>query len=176
MKEYHRNHPEFSLCGLSCVLCPRYHTEGASKCSGCGGKDFHLLHPSCAIINCSKQHNNVSYCCNCEEFPCIRFSTSGQQDSFITYRNVIANFQQLKDIGEEAFISELNCKKEILLSLIKHHNDGKSKAFYCLAVNLLPLNALYAVMAELQDTTKSARELLSSSALTLNIELKLNTK
>ncbi|NCA66576.1 MAG: DUF3795 domain-containing protein [Clostridia bacterium] len=176
IKEYVRTHPELALCGLSCALCPRYHTDGASKCPGCGGKDFHLLHPSCTIINCSKAHGNIDYCCDCTDYPCKRFDNCGQLDSFITYRNVISDFQRLREIGETAFLSILSQKEEILLYLINNHNDGKSKAFFCLAVNLLPLNALLAVNIELKTSSRTARELLNNAALELGIELKLKTK
>ena len=33
-ENYHREHPEFALCGLNCVLCPM-HLGG--YCPGCGG-------------------------------------------------------------------------------------------------------------------------------------------
>ena len=176
MKEYKRPHPEFSLCGLSCALCPRFHTDGLSKCPGCGGKDFHLLHPSCAIINCSKKHNNVNYCCHCIDFPCERYKSCGNKDSFITYRNVMTDFNHLCTIGEEAFMLELNQKKEILLYLIKHHNDGKSKAFFCLSVNLMPLSALLEVMDKIKSLKQTARELIISTATSLGIDLNLKTK
>jgi hypothetical protein len=38
MKEYYRNYPLFSLCGLNCGLCPRYHTQGESKCPAAAAK------------------------------------------------------------------------------------------------------------------------------------------
>ena len=28
-------YPEIGICGLSCRLCPRFHTETQSKCNGC---------------------------------------------------------------------------------------------------------------------------------------------
>jgi hypothetical protein len=28
-------HIEIGICGLSCRLCPRYHTDGVSRCGGC---------------------------------------------------------------------------------------------------------------------------------------------
>gem|GEM_PF-3991072 len=31
-----RSYPLFSDCGLNCGLCPRYYTDGASRCPGCG--------------------------------------------------------------------------------------------------------------------------------------------
>lgn len=37
MDEYRRSHPEFSLCGLNCSLCPRRWMEGSSRCCLPGG-------------------------------------------------------------------------------------------------------------------------------------------
>jgi len=54
MKEYKREYPLFSLCGLNCGLCPKYHTNGESKCPGCGGTDFTLKHPPCKVIRCNQ--------------------------------------------------------------------------------------------------------------------------
>jgi hypothetical protein len=28
-------YPEIGICGLSCGLCPSYHTDGISRCGGC---------------------------------------------------------------------------------------------------------------------------------------------
>ena len=36
--EYDREYPLFSACGLNCGLCPRFYTDGESRCPGCGAK------------------------------------------------------------------------------------------------------------------------------------------
>lgn len=73
MKEHYRAYPEYAACGLNCGLCPRYHTQGTSRCPGCGGPGFYHKHPSCAIINCGQRHGGVEYCVLCGEFPCRRY-------------------------------------------------------------------------------------------------------
>ncbi|PKM62292.1 MAG: hypothetical protein CVU97_06085, partial [Firmicutes bacterium HGW-Firmicutes-21] len=99
MKEYIRNYPLFSLCGLNCGLCPRFQSVGESRCPGCGGRDFHLKHPSCVVITCSKKHNNIEYCFLCERFPCQKYKFPSGKDSFITYQNVLKDMQRALDIG-----------------------------------------------------------------------------
>lgn len=37
MDEYRRSHPEFSVCGLNCSLCPRRWMEGSLRCCLPGG-------------------------------------------------------------------------------------------------------------------------------------------
>jgi hypothetical protein len=133
------------LCGLNCGLCPRYATEGESKCPGCGGNDFYLKHPTCAVITCNKKHENVEFCFQCSSYPCERYRKQSTIDSFITYRNVQKDFSKAAaDINN--YKSELNEKVKVLEFLIKHYNDGRRKNFYCIAVNLISLDDLKSLM------------------------------
>jgi hypothetical protein len=184
MTEYKRPYPLFALCGLNCGLCPRYHTEGTSKCPGCDGPDFHLKHPSCAVINCNKKHNNVEFCFQCSSYPCPKYSTPGKADSFITYKNVISDFEKAAKEGLIKYREELDRKVKILGVLIDNYNDGKRKNFYCLAVNLLDLTDLENIMKKIENEInrpgldqkqkiKSVVELFESIAEKNNIELVL---
>jgi len=82
------------------------------------------------------------------------------------------------------YLAELTTRHEILVDLLTNFNDGRSKAFYCQTVNLLPLEALMAVMkridADLRKPQLSAkekaatvRELFESKARDMNISLTL---
>jgi len=184
MLEYNRKYPLFALCGLSCGLCPRYHTDGKSKCPGCGGVNFHLKHPTCPVINCNKKHDSVEYCFQCSSYPCKKYSEPSKVDSFITYKNVISDFEEIKMVGIESFKESLNKKVEILEFLLKNYNDGKRKNFYCIAVNLLSLQDLENIIQKINseinplslDNKKRIElvvELFKSVAKTNNIELLL---
>lgn len=151
LKEYNREYPLYSLCGLNCCLCPRYQTNGESKCPGCGGKKFHLKHPTCSVITCNQKHDNVEFCFQCSAFPCEKYSKPSSTDSFISYRNVISDFEKAKtDLNK--YKSELNEKKDILEFLIDNYNDGRRKGFYCIAVNLLKLTDVRDIMNEVNDS------------------------
>ena len=156
MKEYKRDYPQFSLCGLNCGLCPRYYTSGSSKCPGCGGQDFHLKHPSCSVITCNSKHDNVEYCYQCSSYPCDNYSRLHETDSFISYRNVTSDFARVKSEGIEAYQKQLNERIEILQYLIENLNDGKRKSFYCNAVNLLKLKDLKVGMEYINDKILTA--------------------
>lgn len=157
MKEYKRDYPLFSLCGLNCGLCPRFQTEGESKCPGCGGEDFHIKHPACAVIACSRKHGSTEFCFQCAQFPCERYDRINNVDSFITYRNVSADMERAKgDLLK--YEAELDEKVRILEYLIKNYNDGRRKGFYCLAVNLLQLNDLRDIINEINEKI-SVREI-----------------
>lgn len=183
MKEYVRKEPSFSLCGLNCALCPRFHTEGSSRCPGCGGPDFALKHPTCAVVTCNRKHDNVEFCYQCSAYPCKRYSEPGTADSFISYKT---RLQDMKDAEQNLheYLSTLRRKQDILEDLIANYNDGKSKGFYCLAVNLLPLDALNEIMnavkgsgdKEETDSRANAKPvvaMMKSKALEMHIALKL---
>ena len=148
-----RTYPQFAACGLNCGLCPRYYTVGTSRCPGCAGEGFSEVHPPCGILSCC-QRKGLEYCFECDEFPCKKFDNWGDGDSFITHRNYLADMEKTKRIGIEAYKAELNEKIGILETLLTNHDDGRRKGFYCLAVNLLDLQALKTVMERITDETE----------------------
>jgi hypothetical protein len=184
MKEYTRKYPLFSLCGLNCGLCPRHYTEGKSRCPGCGGGDFHLLHPSCAVITCSRKHGVIEYCCECTDFPCERYTVANEHDSFISHRNVLKDLTAVKNKGIDNYKRELDIKVDFLTYLLQYCDDGKRKSFYCTAVNLLELEDILELSRQIKQTIGEsaltvpkkagyAAELISGRARSRGIETKL---
>ena len=183
MKEYKREFPLFSLCGLNCGLCPRYHTDGSSRCPGCGGPDFSEKHPSCAVINCNLKHEGVEFCYQCSAYPCEKYHKESPTDSFITYRKVREDMQKAAgDLG--LYKAELGRRMALLQFLLDHFNEGRKKNFYCIAVNLLRLEALervFAVLGSLQsemplkaeDRARTAKALLEKEASAEGIRIEL---
>jgi hypothetical protein len=183
VKEYKRGTPFFSLCGLNCGLCPRFQTAGESRCPGCGGQDFHVKHPSCSVITCSKKHGCVEYCFECSSYPCDRYRTIGTADSFISYRNVLSDMERANaDLNQ--YTTDLNAKMEILGFLLSRYDDGRRKSFYCVAVNLLELRDLKDVLYQIEEKIDKAgipfkeqieqiTALLKAKAGKAGIELKL---
>lgn len=169
-----RDNPKYALCGLNCCLCPRYHTEGTSRCPGCGGENFSQLHPPCGIVACAQRHGQVAYCFECQDYPCSRYLAPNTKDSFISYRHRDQNMAQAKaDLS--AYMGTLLEREAILLRLLSDFNEGRSKGFYCLVVDRLPLAVLHQTLQLLEDAaTKGitdkkilaamARELFSSAA------------
>lgn len=183
MKEYKRDYPFFSLCGLNCGLCPRFHTDGESKCPGCGGENFHLKHPACSVISCNKKRDNVQFCFQCKSYPCDKYHQNNNVDSFISYKNVHQNLLQASE-DLKGYQFELERKINFLSFLLANFNDGRKKNFYCLAVNLLPLSDLEELLIEIRTEQKVndrdlkkriefVVDLINSKAIKNNIELKL---
>lgn len=153
MKYKQRDYPLFSACGLNCGLCPRYHTNGESKCPGCAGLDFLTKHPSCGVLSCSQRHG-IEYCFQCDESLCQKYDGADSYDSFITHKNQIKDLHKAKKIGMDAYKSELNEKIEILEDLLENYNDGRRKSFYCIAINLLELEDIKFVLKQITDEIK----------------------
>jgi hypothetical protein len=165
MKEYKRKYPLFSLCGLNCGLCPHYQSEGKSKCPGCGGKDFYLKHPTCSVISCNKKHDNVEFCFQCSSYPCKKYIEVSKTDSFISYQNVKSDFDECNKCGIEHYMDRLNRKIDILEFLLKKYNNGRLKNFYCIAVNLLPLE-------DLDEVIKFINEVIEKNEINIDNKIK----
>lgn len=185
-RENKREYPAFSACGLNCGLCPRYHTDGDSRCPGCLGENFYAKHPRCGVLSCCMKHN-IEYCHLCDSFPCGKYEKADQTDSFITHKNQLKDLEKIGVIGISHYQEALDEKISYLHKLIAGYNDGRRKGFYCLAVNLLELSDIREVM-EVIDTSIAASDLprdekikqivslLKAKAKERNIELKLRKK
>ena len=154
MAHEQREYPLFSACGLNCGLCPRYHTNGASRCPGCAGEGFAQKHPPCGVLSCSRRCG-VQYCFACAEYPCKRFDGADQWDSFITHKNQLSDLEKAKSIGINAYQAQLNEKVALLEHLLKNYDDGRRKSFFCIAVNLLELKDLKNVMNALDKQAQA---------------------
>lgn len=184
MKEHKREYPLFSACGLNCGLCPNHHTNGASRCAGCGGDGF--FYPACPILACNARHG-VQYCCLCGEYSCGRYAEAGVYDSFVTHRNQLKDNEKAKAGGIAAYRAELDEKVDILQFLLNHYNDGRRKNFFCLAVNLLDLPDIREVLRRLEAESPAANSppkeraalaarLFQATAVQRGVELKLRKK
>lgn len=179
MKDFYREDPLFSLCGLNCALCPM-HLGG--WCPGCGGGPGNQ---PCAVARCSREHGGIEYCCFCGEYPCERLAAGNAYDTFISHRNRQQDLERFCKIGQDAYRAELDEKAAILEKLLDIYNDGRHKGFFCSAVNLLPLPDLREIMQGLakQPERGSAKERAAAAAVLLQtaadrqgISLKLRKK
>lgn len=185
MEYTQRQYPLFSACGLNCGLCPRYHTDGTSRCPGCAGEGFLEKHPSCGALSCC-QRKGIEFCYLCEEYPCKKYEGADLYDSFITHRNQFHDFDKVTRIGLETYIAELNKKIELLEHLLKNYDDGRRKSFYCVAVNLLELQDINSVMEQIagevgadvsvKEKAKTAMRLFEVMAETRGLSLQLRKK
>ena len=164
MEYKERKNPLFAACGLNCGLCPRYHTKGESRCPGCAGKGFSLVHPPCGVLSCALR-KGLEYCFLCDDFPCEKYDGVDSSDSFITHKNQLKDFEKAKQIGLKEYEAKLDVKVKILIELLENYNDGRRKSFFCLAVNLLELNDIQFVMAQIAEQTKTIVTTKEKSAI-----------
>lgn len=184
MEYTQRQYPLFAACGLHCGLCPRYQTDGSSKCPSCAGEGFLTKHPSCGILSCCQRHG-LEYCFLCDEYPCKKYAGADLADSFIVH-NSLRNFDKAKNQGLGFYQSELDEKVEILQGLLENYNDGRRKNFYCVAVNLLELDDVKTVMDQIKkqiqpndpmkEKSAAAVRLFQAMADKRSITLKLRKK
>jgi hypothetical protein len=144
LKEYPiKKYPTIGVCGLDCGLCPRYYTDGPSRCPGCAGPGFFKKHPSCSFITCCVRKMNMETCGECPDFPCSKFKSDEEyqqlkeSSSYPPYRKVMPNLNLIKEYGIEKFIEQQNMRMELLETMLENFNDGRSRSFFCKAAALL---------------------------------------
>lgn len=179
MKDFIREYPLFSLCGLNCGLCTM-HLGG--YCPGCGGGEGNQ---SCSIARCGKERG-VEFCSSCVDYPCKQYDSIDAYDSFISTQNMRGNLEKLRNVGLAACKTELDEKIAMLAVLLKYYNDGRHKSPFCTAVNLLEIERLRILMKVLgQNTTDEmtmkekaalASKLMQAAAEEQGISLKLRKK
>ena len=180
MKNFTRQDPYLSLCGLNCGLCPM---KLGGHCGGCG-----FGNQSCKLARCSMERGEkVEYCFQCLAFPCEKYQGIDEYDSFITNQNRFSDLKKAATLGLEAYHQEQEEKVSILSHLLAHYNDGRRKTLYCVGVNLLPLETLRNIVTQLEadptlealpqkEKAAFAAKLFQNGAKECKIELKLRKK
>lgn len=167
-KQITKRYPVIACCGIDCGLCPRYYTQGESKCPGCLGGNFHQKHPACSIITCCVKKHAFETCAECPEFPCEKLQKWDQADSFVTHRKSLNNLRRIKDGGLAAFVRQQKERILILNQWIDEYDDGRSKSFFCLAAALMEmddLNEVISRMKAIQADTKDRKQLAKQARI-----------
>ena len=128
--------PTIGCCGIDCGLCPRYYTEGNSRCPGCCNLNFFNKHPSCSLITCCVKKKGLEVCGECEEFPCFRLDpwfSDNPYDSFVNHKKIKFHLNFIRKYGINEFIKNQEKRIELLEVMLHEFNEGRSKNFYCLS-------------------------------------------
>jgi len=183
-----KKYPIVGACGLNCGLCPRYYTEGTSRCPGCCGPDFWQKHPSCGFITCCVKRKNLETCAQCTDWAgCEKVArimdSAKYQDSFLSYKPLAANFAFIQKNGIEEFARLEMEKQRFLRYLIDSYDEGRSKNFYCTGCQLIPLDKLKEALADaetritgatdIKEKARLVRAAIGSMADSLQIDLRL---
>ena len=91
--------------------------------------------------------------CNELEF-CPRvlknLEASKRRDSVISYKTLPGNLSLIQNKGLKKFAKSMQERIDFLRLLIGEYNDGRAKGFYCLCVQLLPLDDLKTALGKVQ--------------------------
>ena len=180
MKDFHRDHLQFSQCGLNCLLCPM---KLGGYCPGCGGGEGNQ---SCAIARCAMERGVKEFCSRCGQFSCERLGIMMEYDSFLPHSRMIRDLERAEELGPAVYITQLEERRAILDRLLDGYNDGRRKGFYLLAVYLLELDNLRRAFEEIQasvpadspvkEKAVTAVGILKKAAEADGVTLKLNKK
>lgn len=150
------DYPATGICGLSCRLCPRYHTDGSSRCGGC--KSPFRMGAGCPFITCAVKKKGIELCTDCTEGEtCERWKrhreASKTVDSFVCYQKLEDNIRSIKSYGIQAFEEEAERRNRLLVSILTGYDDGRSKSFYCIAATVFTIEELEQALAQAETSS-----------------------
>jgi len=177
-------YPEIGICGLSCRLCPRYHTDGVSRCGGC--KTESRTRAGCTFITCAKK-KGTEFCWDCQESgSCEKWARhreiAKKADSFTCYQNLEDDIAFVQKNGAAEF-EKTQKKRELLLKeMVREFNERRSKSYYCIAATVMEMNELEGALSEarkhsgglgMKERSRVLHALLDEIARQRNYHLKL---
>ena len=179
------NHPEIGICGLSCRLCPHYHTEGASRCGGC--KTESRMGAGCPFVTCALKKKGIEFCWNCKESEtCEKWTKhreSGKKvDSFRCYQKLEDDIAFIQKHGVKEFEKTQKNKGHLLKEMLQEFNEGRSKSYYCIAATVMEMGELEGALnksrknsdgLDIKEKSKVLHSLLDEIARQRNYHLKL---
>lgn len=179
------NYPEIGICGLSCRLCPMYHTDGVSRCGGC--KSEFRMAAGCPFITCAVKRKQIEFCWDCTEHKsCEKWSKhreAGKKlDSFKCYQTLEADISFIQEKGVDAFEQVQKTREHLLKEMLSEFNEGRSKRYCCIASTVFAIEELQQLLTEakkqsqgltLKEKSKVLHSLLDSAASKKNYVLKL---
>ena len=137
-------YPEIGICGLSCRLCPHYHTEGTSMCEGC--KTESRMGAGCPFITCARK-KGVEFCWDCSDSDtCGRWQkqrdAGKKADSFKCYQRLDDDIAFVRKNGLGAFEESQLARELLLKRMLQEFNEGRSKSYYCIAATVMETGEL----------------------------------
>jgi hypothetical protein len=149
---------EIGVCGLSCRLCPTYHSRGVSRCGGC--KSEGRIKLGCPLITCAVKQKGIEFCWQCtEQENCKKWNErreSGKShDSFVCYQKLEDNINFIKRKGISAFLKNQLVKERLLSVMLNEFNEGRSKSFYCIAATVMSIQELKQSITQAKKESKN---------------------
>ena len=164
-------YPTIGCCGIDCGLCPRYYTDGSSRCPGCAGDEGPF---SCGYITCCVKKHGLSVCAECSEYPCAKYEDREkiEKDSFVSHKRMFRNQEKIREHGLDVFLAGQAERIAFLNTALERYNDGRSKNFFCIAAALLTTDSLMNALQRAENG-ENLRAILSEYGEAEGQELKL---
>jgi hypothetical protein len=145
---------ELGGCGLSCRLCPRYHTDAESRCGGC--KSEQRIAVGCPFLTCAVKRQGIEFCWDCQDSQtCEKWANhrdfGRQHDTFKCYQKLEDNISTILQKGVESFEEQQKTREQLLTEMLAEFNEGRSKSYLCIAATVLDID-------EMRDALSQARE------------------
>lgn len=148
-------YPQIGVCGLSCRLCPRYHTETESRCNGC--KTASRMNVTCSFITCALKRQGIEFCWECAEAEtCERWRKhrefSEQHDSFKCYQKLEADIALIRENSVDEFERLQKVREQLLRQMLANFNEGRSKSYYRIAATVMEIEELETAQSEAEKS------------------------
>lgn len=161
------NYPTLGICGLSCHLCPSFHTQGKSRCEGC--KSEFRMRAGCPFITCAVKKKQIEFCWQCDDnSTCDKWhghrEFSKNHDTFVCYQKLDDNIATIQKNGISYFYEIQRTREALLRTMLKEFNEGRSKRLFTIAATVMEIS-------ELEDAIKQAEK--ESSGLPLKEKAKV---
>ncbi len=145
MKAMKIKYLEIGVCGLSCRLCPRYQSEGKSRCFGCKTKSRMIA--GCPFITCALKKKGIEFCWYCKESKTcekwMKHREAGEKvDSFKCYQKLEDDVAFIQKNGVTKFEKQQKVRERLLKEMLQEYNEGRSKSYYCIASTVLEIEEL----------------------------------
>jgi len=150
-------HREIGICGLSCRLCPRYHTEAESRCEGC--KSSSRIIVGCPFITCALKKKGLEFCWECVESKrCEKWQKhrafSKDHDTFKCYQKLEEDIRFIEKNGISEFVKQQKLREQLLKEMLQDFNEGRSKNYYCIASTILRIDELRETLTKAKNDSK----------------------
>jgi hypothetical protein len=147
-------YPEIGVCGLSCRLCPTYHSKTDSRCTGC--KSEGRMKVGCPFITSAVKKRGIEFCWQCpEQKNCGKWAGHRKRgrshDSFVCYQRLENNIAMLEHEGISSFVADQKERERLLSEMLSEFNEGRSKSFYCIAATVMDIREIAQAIAQARD-------------------------
>ena len=147
-------YPQIGICGLSCRLCPSYHSKTDSRCAGC--KSEGRMKVGCPFITCAVKKRGIEFCWQCPEHKnCERWREHRKRgryhDSFVCYQRLEDNIAFIERQGVSDFAEAQKERAHLLTAMLAEFNEGRSKSFYCIVATVMDIQEMTQVIAQARN-------------------------